>query len=174
MSVWDNFLCKLFFSIPWPERNRIWKAAHTDSVLILLSSPNCYDNLYFRQTETSPVSAGYISICSLLSYCFSAEQEKPRFRGMAKGVPLGQEDWGHGREQGQGWRVSPVRLRGFMAERLEARGLQNGSDWRRAVESGPRFPPALKLLHFSTLSFLGSKGSSLTSEHSALEVHPRL
>lgn len=67
-----------------------------------------------------------------------------------------------------------MRLSGFMAERLEARGLQNGSDWRTAVESGPHFPPALKHLQFSILSFLGSKGSSLTSEHCALEVHPRL
>lgn len=42
------------------------------------------------------------------------------------------------------------------------------------MERGPHFPPTLKFLPFSTLSLLGFKGSSPTSEHSVFEVLPRL
>ena len=98
---------------------------------------------------------------------------------MAEWVLLGEEDC---QQSLRLWQVSGKRTEnvgseawGFYdRERLEERGLQNGSDWRRVVERGPHFPPTLKFLHFSTLSLLSFKGSSATLEHSVFEVFPRL
>lgn len=98
---------------------------------------------------------------------------------MAEWVLLGEDSW----QSLRLWQVSGKRTDNIGSElglgvlwqrKLDERGLQNGSDWRRVVERGPHFPPTLKFLHFSPLFLLGFKGSSPTSEHFVFEVLPRL
>jgi len=72
---------------------------------------------------------------------------------------------------GKGLRVSAVRFRGFVPEKVWRREVfRMALTGGRVVERSPHFLPTLKFLHFSTLSLLGFKRSSPTSKHSLFEV----